>query len=82
MTVLSDLRDRIASALTLELSHRGITADPAVASAVADRAVIEAGVEPLTAYVAAVEGGTDPADARTALGGDGILQQILVEPAP
>lgn len=80
MTVLSALRDRIASALALELSHRGVAGAQTVASAVADRVVIEAGVEPLTAYVAAVEGGTDPADARTALGGDGILQQILVEP--
>ena len=80
MTAVSDLRDRLAGALKLHLSHAGVTIDASVASRIADAAVVDAGLEGLTGYVAAVEAGADVTAARDLLAGDAILTDLLVEP--
>lgn len=80
MTAVSDLRDRLAGAIRLHLGHAGFTIDASVASRIADAAVVDAGLEGLTGYVAAVEAGADPTAARDLLAGDPILSDLLVTP--
>lgn len=56
MTVLTDLRGRLASALRLQLGHAGFTASADVVARLAGRALDDAQVPALLEYVAAAEG--------------------------
>lgn len=56
MTVLTDLRGRLASALRLQLGHVGVTASADLVSRLAGRALADAQVPALLDYVAAAEG--------------------------
>lgn len=79
MTVVSDLRSRLASTLRLRLGHAGMTVSATVASSLAGEALKSANVEALTGYVAAVEAGTDPGVARERLLTDPAIGPIMVE---
>lgn len=82
MTVVDDLRRRLASTLQLRLGHAGTTVTSTVAYAIAAEALKGAKVEALTGYVAAIEAGADPATAREALRDDDVFGPILAEEAP
>lgn len=56
MTVLTDLRGRLAAALRLQLGHIGVTASADVVARLAARALADAQVPALLEYVAAAEG--------------------------
>lgn len=78
MTVVTDLRKRLASTLRLRLGHAGMTVSATVASSLAGEALKSANVEALTGYVAAVEAGTDPAAVRDILIGDPAIGPIMI----
>lgn len=84
MTVVTNMRDRLAAALQIELRNRNLPAGSDIAYAVADRALEGTQFETLTTYVGAVEqGGTlDEINARltgvrAGLGDDPILGEMI-----
>ncbi|MBX9708149.1 MAG: hypothetical protein K2X61_09480 [Caulobacteraceae bacterium] len=77
MTVVLDMRDRIAAAAQQELRDRGLPSGADIAFAIADRALTGTQFEALTAYVGAVEAGADPTAARDLLSGDPVLNELI-----
>lgn len=80
MSIVLSMRDRLAAALQIELLNRGLPSGADIVFAVADRTLEATRFQDLTAYVAAVEFGEDPAapdGPRDALIGDGGFGPIL-----
>ncbi len=81
MTVPAGFRERLAASIQLTLSHRGLGGGVGDALVIADRALKDALVEPMAAYVMAVEAGDDLTDARAALEADPLgVQMLVLEP--
>lgn len=69
MTVVLDMRDRIAAAAQVELRNRGLAAGADIAYAIADRALDGTSFANLTAYVDAVEQGGTLAEINARIAG-------------
>lgn len=56
MTLPAGLRERLAASIQLQLQHKGLGGSVGDALAIADRALADAQVAPLVAFVAAAHG--------------------------
>ena len=77
MTVVLDMRDRIAAAAMQELRDRGLASGAEIAFAIADRALTGTAFEALVNYTAAVEAGADPTVFRAQLAADPIIDGYI-----
>lgn len=77
MTVVLEMRDRIAAAAMQVLRERSLPSGADIAYVIADRALAGTNFEALVNYTAAVEAGTDPAIYRAALSGDPIIDTYI-----